>query len=169
MKNEGGAPKRVDLASTDRIIMPIWCIFSFVLYVYFELFMAHFTFKPIPSLFQSPSLLQSPYTTPAYLYNACLYLLFFVQHVIMALLIFKIRLSQIWAKFPLYERYIYNTVSSVLYILILYYARPISADSDILFTTPFWLNAPIAYLIYVFEMCTLLRLSGIIFVPYSFK
>lgn len=62
----------------------------------------HYVFMPVPNLISAPSLVASPYTKPAYLYNAAIYALFFVQHIVMALLIFKIKVSKIWAKFPLY-------------------------------------------------------------------
>lgn len=107
------------LSMLERMIMIPMSILSILLFVIFMLKMIHFMLIPIPALFSSPTLTHTPYTTPSYLFNFSIYLSFFVQHIVMALIIFKTSIVKFIPTYPLYERYIYNICSSWYYIVIL--------------------------------------------------
>lgn len=103
----------IKLTPLDRILMVSCFVVQILLFGYFNLMITHYTFMPMPGLFSTPSLLASPYHHPSYLFNALLYASFFVQHVCMALIVFKMGLQGLWVRYPLYERYIYNITSSL--------------------------------------------------------
>ena len=79
-----------------------YIVIQLILFLYFNILIIHYTCFPIPVLFNSLSLLSSNETNQHYLYNSFLYSLFFIQHIGMALLSFKIKLLNIWNKYPLY-------------------------------------------------------------------
>lgn len=110
----------------EKIIMLLLLFIGAILFLFFMLKIVHYTFIPLHQLFSSPTLDQSLETQPHYLYNAFLYSLFFIQHVVMALTIFKKAIISFVPRYFLYERYIYNIFSSWIYLLILEHARPLA-------------------------------------------
>jgi hypothetical protein len=76
----------------------------------FQLIMFHYIYMPLPFLFSAPSLGSEEHTEDSkigtyqkhYLWNGMLYSLFFVQHVVMSLIIFKLSLKSLWNKYPLF-------------------------------------------------------------------
>ena len=117
------------LSLFDRLIMIPANILGVLLFLLFGLKLVHYNAIPLPQVFSSPSLMQSMHLTPSYTYNFILYLSFYFQHMIMATIIFKISLWRFIPNYPLYERYIYNILSSWLYLLIFEVAKPISLES----------------------------------------
>lgn len=111
MKDNKGSNKKIRLTLPHRFFMTFFYISQHISYLYFSLLMFHYLFMPIPLLFSSPSLLASQHHETSYIFNAFMYSLFFVQHVGMALIIFKTSLETAWSKYPLYERYLYNISS----------------------------------------------------------
>ena len=101
----------IELTPIDRMLMLSAIILQTLLFVVFNLKMVHYLLQPIPALFSSPSLLASFYFTQNYAYNGLLYSLFFVQHVVMAMISFKSAVTNYYSKFPLYQRYVYNVFS----------------------------------------------------------
>ena len=96
----------------------------------------HYVVYPIPWLFGSESMVNSANLQPHYLQNGVLYSLFFIHHIITALIIFKSAVFKIYPKYPLYQRLVFNCSSSLCYLIILEYAEPISGGQDLLFSTP---------------------------------
>lgn len=144
-------------------------VFQIMLFLYFNVMIVHYTFMPMPAIFAGPSLLSSPYKDPSYLFNAALYASFFVQHVVMAMIIFKVKLERLYPRYPLYERFIYNMASSVAEIVILASARPVSDHSTLVFTTPMYFNAPITLIASGCLLASILRLGGDIFSPFPIR
>ena len=60
------------------------------------------------------------------IFTMALYILFFCQHVVMALLGFKIKMAGLCHKYPLYERFIFNLSASIVFIIILHFVKPVS-------------------------------------------
>lgn len=89
--------------------------------------MIHYTVYPIPSIFSSPSLVFTFNTEPNYLWNASIYCIFFLQHVIMASSSLKKAVVNFYPRYYLYERYIYNIFSSWTYLLILNFVEPLAS------------------------------------------
>ena len=108
--------------------MLILYVLQYVTFTFFNILVAHYTILPLPFLFSAPSLSlsASPYTKPSYLYNTSLYSLFFVQHVGMAMIKFKLVSKNMYNKYPLFERYIYNITSVLTYNSIIYLSKPVS-------------------------------------------
>ena len=117
--------------------------------------LVHYFSYPTPVLFQSSSLIpQLQYhkqTLQSFndvdfshtLANVLLFALFFLQHILMARLNFKIQCQKIWPNFPVYERHIYNFVSSLLILLVLEYQSP---QNYVVFTLPLWVCIPFTIL-----------------------
>lgn len=147
--------------------MVTFMILEIVLFVLFNYSLSYYLGLPIPAILPIASLRDSTYTEPAYLYNASLFGLFFLQHICMALLKFKVGMKKLWPKYALYERFIYNTVSCLLYLLVLYLSRPISTDKSTIFIAPFYLT----HIIMVFAVgcliSTLVQMWNRMFFPYS--
>lgn len=135
-----------------------------ILFVYFNLLMVHYVIFPMPSIFSADSLVSSSNKVTHYLYNGILYSLFFVQHVGMALIAFKLKLKQTWAKYPLYERYFYNIASAICEIYIFHLAKPVSNVP--VFTTPQYINLLLTIIASIFLALSVIKLGGTIFSPF---
>lgn len=136
--------------------------FSLVLFILFLFKMIHYSFYPLRSLFPtSPSLLFSFEREPHYLYNGILYSLFFVQHVVMASSSLKKTVISFIHNYYLYERYVYNIMSSWSYLLILDYARPLAAPEDIIIRFPPIISVVFTILGVIILGLAMLRLGGI--------
>lgn len=157
---------KIGLTIADRIFMTLFFFIQFLLFILFMLMMLHYSLYPLPTIFSTPSLLLSPYIKTSYLYNTLLYSSFFVQHIVMALIIFKVSLKNIWRKYPLYERYFYNIVSSLTEIIIFIYAKPVSDKSTTLFITPAFLNHIIGLIAIIFLLVSVVKLGNDIFSPF---
>ena len=125
----------IHINALHRILMLSGFAVTGALYFISFLMLLHYTCFPLP-FFSAPSLSSSPYKTPTYLKNAFLYAMFFVQHIIMAHIILKRSLSRISSIYPLYQRIIFNLVSSIFYIYTLHLATPVATEEAILFRTP---------------------------------
>lgn len=125
VKDKGSLP--IELTGRDRVVILILFPIQVFLFLFsFAFLFNYFSYIPLPHLISGPTLLVSPFTKPSYLYNGLMYTLFFVQHILMALVIFKIKGQMIWKKFPLYERYIYNIVSGLVLIWVYSNVRPVT-------------------------------------------
>ena len=69
--------------------------------------------------------------------------MFYVQHILMAKIKFKVIASNKWPNFPVYERLIYNLMSSIVLIFVIEYQQP---QSFLLFTLPSFISYPLALL-----------------------
>ena len=125
-----------------RLFMLTALTLQFLLFFIFNLKVIHYVAYPMPKIFSSPSLLFSLNFVPHYLLNAILYSMFFVQHIVMALIGFKTLITRFYSRFPLYQRYIYNIFSCWIFLLLLEFVLPISLKGDIVFVTNYWINAP---------------------------
>ena len=157
------------LSFLDRMIMLSGTITSIITFIMFLLKMIHYTTIPLTNMFISPSLLSSFNYQPAYLYNFILYLSFFAQHVIMAMILFKTSIWKFIPKYPLYERYIYNISSSWFYILILELAAPVSMESEIVFKIPFFVQITLSVIGNIGFIISLYKLGGDILFPFKIK
>ena len=120
-------PSPIELTGRDRVVILILFPLQVFLFLFsFAFLFNYFAYIPLPHFISGPTLLVSPFTKPSYLYNGLMYTLFFVQHILMALVIFKIKGQRIWNKFPLYERYIYNIVSGLVLIWVYSNVRPVT-------------------------------------------
>lgn len=112
------------LTIIDRILMFSATIITILIFPFFVFKFTHYSFMPLP-IFSSPTLSNTPYTEPSYIWNFCVYFSFFIQHGIMITIFFKTSIPKMIPKYPLYERYIFNFVSTTYYIFILDIAKPI--------------------------------------------
>lgn len=165
-KDKTETKTRINITTIDRIFMASFFFIQLFLFILFLIMMLHYTLYPLPKLFSTPSLLLSPYMKTSYIYNAFLYSLFFVQHVVMALIMFKVFLKEIWIKYPLYERYIYNLLSSLTEILIFTYAKPVSDKSTIVFTSSSLLNNVVSLIAISILITSMIKLGGDLFSPF---
>lgn len=157
------------LTLLDRMIMLSGTITSIVTFVMFLLKIIHYTTIPLTNMFISSSLMSSFNFQPAYLYNFTLYLSFFVQHIVMAMILFKTSIWKFIPKYPLYERYIFNISSSWFYILILELAAPVSMESEIVFQIPFYVQMGLLAIGHIGFIMALFKLGGDIMFPFKLK
>jgi hypothetical protein len=87
-------------------------ITQYILFVISMLLLVNYFAVHLPFV-EYPSLTDTAYRTPHYLRNILLYLLFWVQHIVMATLKYKIVWATCCSYFLLYDRYIYNITSAV--------------------------------------------------------
>lgn len=96
-----------------------------VLFVYSNLLLSHFAFLPLPFLFNSPSLVDPIKTEETYyIQNGCIYTIFWLQHILMATLRYKLAWTKTIRWFPLYDRYFYNIASAVALLVIINSVQP---------------------------------------------
>jgi uncharacterized membrane protein len=93
---------RKALTFTHRTMMVILFFLQIVLFFIFLVMIIHYTTIPFPKLFSIPSLIDSPYIETSYIFNMVLYSAFFIQHILMALIAFKVKLQLLWSYYPLY-------------------------------------------------------------------
>jgi quinol-cytochrome oxidoreductase complex cytochrome b subunit len=103
-KNKDNSQSGVKLALTPphRMMMLLLFFLQIALFVGFSIMMIHYTTVPLPQIFSTPSLMQSPHSETSFVLNSVLYASFFIQHIVMALIGFKIRLQLVWLYYPLY-------------------------------------------------------------------
>ena len=65
---------------------------------------------------------------------------FWFQHIVMATIKYKVSWVKHWKYFALYDRYIYNTMSGMVLIVVLCCMKP---SYHYLFTIPTWICAPL--------------------------
>lgn len=110
----------------------------------------HYFFFPMMSVFGSPTLIPTLGQAEIYLNggvsllrtvgNLALFGVFFLQHIVMASMKFKIWSGRRWGNFHVYERIIYNLISSILLILVLQFQSP---QNYILFTLSLYVCLPL--------------------------
>ena len=94
------------------------------------------------------------------------YCLFWVQHIVMASLLFKKTMLAFSESYILYDRYIYNISSGVTLWLIVSNLRP---KYELLLSLPLWIWAPLTALGMLLIMKAILELGGAIMMPFSFQ
>jgi hypothetical protein len=97
-----------------RVLSLALLVGSCIMFHWFSMEFLHFVIYPFleyPSLAGPPTGHSSNYA-----WNAALLSVFFLQHYIMADLTFKKRMSEAFALFPAFERYIFNITAALLFI-----------------------------------------------------
>ena len=150
----------------DRVLMFSLTIFTLLIYPLFVLKFMHYTFMPLP-IFSTPTLSNTPYTEPAYLWNFLVYISFFIQHIVMITIFFKTSIPKIIPKYPLYERYIFNFVSITFYFFMLDFAKPVYNEQEILFKIPFAISMALNVVGNLLFAVCMYELLGLLFVPYK--
>lgn len=138
-------------------------VLSLISFAWFGLELISYILLPIfdaPSLAGRPSAKQSNY-----LWNVGLFGLFFVQHIIMASFTFKRLMRQIYPLYPIFERYVFNMVSFLLYRTIIRWS--LISNTEI-FRIPKAIYALEAIGLLFFTLSVLQMFSNML-VPFSLK
>lgn len=113
-----------------------------------------------------PSMLTSSSTETHYLKNGALYLLFWLQHVAMATLKYKINWQSQFKHFVLYDRYIYNIASGLTLWFVFSQLEP---SNIYLFTIPNWVCLPFKVAGICMLTLAMRQLGGRVMMPWSIR
>lgn len=128
--------KKIPLNRIHRVLMLLLHYCSNFLFFLSMIIFTHFLSIPLPVPFAVPSMASISKTSKSnHLLNLSLYLLFWLQHMGMSTLKYKKTLVKTFGpSAALYERYIYNTLSSITLIVVIYFAQ---LGGDVLVELPF--------------------------------
>lgn len=159
-----GEPSNITLTLFHRFSMLFLIIAEFALFIFSLLLYSNYidqlSFMPYPSLSTATS------TDSHYVKNVSLYLLFWVQHIGMATLLFKKSWFKRWNNFVLYERYIYNIASAFTIWLIFTYLEP---SNIYLFTVPDWIHLPLKIIGTCIHYTALWQLGDKLMTPWTMR
>ena len=95
-------PMVIKITPFKRVMLVTLGTLEHLLYFVFAAQVVHCFAYPLPSLFSAPTLLTKETENPSYIWNAVLFSLFFVQHMIMATIGFKKFMAKLSPEYPFY-------------------------------------------------------------------
>lgn len=108
----GGDSINLPLTPIHRITMIAMIMVQYVLFVWSNILIVNYHSFKIPFL-HYPSMTDASTTETHYTSNLCLYLFFWLQHIAMATLKYKISWYNHFKYFVLYDRYLFNIASAL--------------------------------------------------------
>lgn len=126
----------------DRVALLSLSIIQYLIFAWSQILLVNYHSFRIPFL-DYDSLTTVKSIEPRYLKNICLYSLFWVQHIGMATVEYKLACYKRYSYFVLYDRYLYNISSGLILWAIFSSVEP---SYDYIFTIPLWICFPICIL-----------------------
>ena len=138
-------------------------IAQYVLFAWVHVLLINYHAFPIPFI-NYPSLLNEGISETHYAKNILLYILFWIQHIIMATITFKITWFIRYKYFALYDRYIYNISAS---LALWYVFSNLQPSYHLICIIPIWVCVPFNIAGFVMLFYSIRQLGGRVMMPYK--
>lgn len=151
------------LTLVHRVSVLLLMIAQTLVFVIGEGLFFHYLGFPVPGV-SYPTLFTAGESETHYIYNVCLYLLFLVQHILMATLKYKTYWYSKSEYFALYDRYLYNLLSGLILWFIFANVKP---SYHHLFTLPQLVCYPLKLIGFGLFVITSLDITASTLIPHK--
>lgn len=153
----------LELTPFHRVAAVIMIIVQYVLFAWAQILLVNYHSFRIP-LINYPSLLNDKISETHYAKNILLYIVFWIQHIIMATITYKITWFRRYKYFALYDRYIYNISAS---LTLWYVFNNLQPSYDLIYIIPTFICLPFNIVGLTMLFYSVKQLGGRVMMPYK--